>query len=214
MNKNLLIIGASTYGVVAFEIATDMGCFEKINFVDDERKITPNGIEVVGTTKDIGELANQYSNIFVAIGDPEVRLSFLKRIGEETPYFIVSLVSPKACVSPSAQVMNGSIIEPMAVVHANSVICPGCIISAGAVVNHATMCCDGVHVDCNATVDGYCLVPARTKICSGEVYKRKDAIKTEDLFFDAQKWTERLADISKRPQKGIDGLAHTFESRM
>lgn len=38
MNKNLLIVGASTYGVVASEIAADMGCFEKIDFVDDERK--------------------------------------------------------------------------------------------------------------------------------------------------------------------------------
>lgn len=45
MNKNLLIVGAGTYGVVASEIATDMGCFEKIAFVDDERKTTPNGIE-------------------------------------------------------------------------------------------------------------------------------------------------------------------------
>ena len=187
MNKNLLIVGAGTYGVVASEIAADMGCFEKIDFVDDERKTTPNGIGVVGTTQDIDELAIQYSNIIVAIGNPEVRLSLLNRIKSETPYRIVSLVSPKAYVSPSAQIMSGCIIEPMAVVHTGCVICPGCIISAGAIVNHATMCCDGVHVDCNATVEGYCLVPAGTKICSGEVYKRKDTIKTEDLFFDPQK---------------------------
>lgn len=214
MNKNLIIIGASTYGVVASEIAADMGCFEKIDFVDDERKTTPNGIDVVGTTQDIDELALQYSNIIVAIGNPEVRLSLLNRIKEETPYRIVSLVSPKAYVSPSAQIMSGCIIEPMAVVHTGCVICPGCIISAGAIVNHATMCCDGVHVDCNATVDGYCLVPAGTKICSGEVYKRKDTIKTEDLFFDPQKWAERLVDISKRTPKEIDGLEYTFESGM
>ena len=107
MNKNLLIIGASTYGVVASEIAADMGCFEKIDFVDDERKTTPNGIDTVGTTRDIDELAIQYSNIIVAIGNTEVRLSLLNRIKEETPYRIVSLVSPKAYVSPSAQIMSG-----------------------------------------------------------------------------------------------------------
>ena len=45
------------------------------------------------------------------------------------------------------------------------------------------MCCDGVHVDCNVTVEGYCLVPAGTKVCSGEVYQRKDTVRTEDLFF-------------------------------
>ena len=214
MNKNLLIIGAGTYGVVASEIAADMGCFEKIDFVDDERKTTPNGIDVVGTTRDIDELVIQYSNIIVAIGNPEVRLSLLNRIKEETPYRIVSLVSPKAYVSPSAQIMSGCIIEPMAVVHTGCVICPGCIISAGAIVNHATMCCDGVHVDCNATVEGCCLVPAGTKICSGDVYKRKDTIKTEDLFFDPQKWAESLTDISKRTPKEIDGLEYTFESGM
>lgn len=176
MNKNLLIIGAGTYGIVASEIAADMECFEKIDFVDDERKTTPNGIDVVGTTQDIDELALQYSNIIVAIGKPEVRLSLINRIKEETPYRIVSLVSPKAYISPSAQIMSGCIIEPMAVVHTGCVVCQGCIISAGAVINHATVCCDGVHVDCNATVEGYGLIPAGTKICSGEVYKRKDTM--------------------------------------
>lgn len=79
-------------------------------------------------------------------------------------------------------------------------------------MNHATMCCDCVHVDCNATVEGYCLVPAGTKACGGD--KRKDTIKTEDLFFDSQKWAESLTDISKRTPKEIDGLKYTFESGM
>lgn len=99
-------------------------------------------------------------------------MSLLKKIKGETSCSIASLVSPKAYVSPSAEIMSGCIIEPMAVVHTGCVICTGCIISAGAVVNHATTCCDGVHVDCNATVAGYCIVPAGTKVCSGEVYKK------------------------------------------
>ena len=67
---------------------------------------------------------------------------------------------------------------------------------------------------CNATAEGYCLVPAGTKICSGEVCKRKDTIKTEDLFFDPQKRAESLMDISKRTPKEMDGLEYTFESGM
>ena len=72
-----------------------MKCYEKIDFVDDERKTTPNGIEVVGATHDIDESAVEYSNIILAIGNPDVRLPMLKRIKEETPYLIVSLISPK-----------------------------------------------------------------------------------------------------------------------
>lgn len=177
MNRSLLIVGASTYGVVASEIAADMGCFEKISFVDDTRMTTPNGIEVIGAVKDISELSNQYSDIIVAIGNPKIRLSLLDKIQKETQYRIASLVSPKSYISPSAKIMSGCIIEPMAVVQAGSVICSGCIISAGAVVNHESMCCDGVHVDCNATVEGYCVVSAGTKICSGEVYKHKAAVR-------------------------------------
>lgn len=191
MNRNLLIVGASTYAVIAFEIAADMGCFEKIDFVDDKRKTTPNGIEVVGTTWDIDKLAVKYSNIIIAIGDPEVRLSFISRIKEETPYRIVSLISPKAYISPSAEIMSGCIVEPMAVVHAGCVIAEGCIISAGAVVNHASMCFEGSHVDCNATVPGYMTVPAKIKVPSGTVYKNVMHTPTE-----------------------IDGLQYSFESGM
>lgn len=187
MNKNLLIVGAGVYALVAKEIAESMGCFEKIAFVDDNAKTTPNGIEVVGRVSDVENLVSEYYNVVIAIGNPEVRLGLIQKLNEETPCRIVTLVSPRAYVSPSAQIGKGCIIEPMAVVHTGCVLTTGCIISAGAVVNHASMCCDGVHVDCNATVEGYSLVPAGTKICCGEVYKRKDTIKPEDLFFDSQR---------------------------
>ncbi len=196
MDKNLLIVGASTYAMVAFEIAEDMGCFEKISFVDDKRETTPNGIPVVGTTQDFARLSSEYSNIIVAIGNPEVRLSLLNRIKEETYYRIVSLVSPKAYISPSARIMRGCIIEPMAVVHTGCVIEQGCIVSAGAVINHASMCCKGAHIDCSATVEGYCLVQSGTKLNCGAVYRRKDTVKTGDINYDLQKWEEHLRVFS------------------
>ena len=192
MNNNLLIAGAGIYGIVAKEIAESMKCFEKIAFVDDNsRKTTPNGIEVIGTCDDIENLAADYSNIIVAIGNPEVRLSLIRKIEEETPFKIVTLVSPYAYVSPSAQIMKGTIVEPMAVIHTGAVLAVGCIVSAGAVVNHASMCCDGVHVDCNATVAGMTLVPAGTKIKSGEVYDRK-TVDANDLFFNPEEWARKI----------------------
>lgn len=156
--------------VVALEIAKDMGCFEKIDFVDDGRKIAANGKEVIGTTKQLGELSEQYRNIVIAIGNPQIRLLLLKKV-KEVKFEIVSLISPKAYISQSAQIKEGCIIEPMTVIHSGCVISEGCIISAGAVLNHFSTCCDCVHVDCNATVEGSAFVPSGTKICSGEVYK-------------------------------------------
>lgn len=183
MNQKLLIVGAGVYGLVAKEIAESMGCFEKISFVDDSAKETPNGIPVCGGFADLNTLSAEYGNVIVAIGNPDVRLNLLRRIEEQTTCRIVTLVSPHAYISPTAQIAKGSIIEPMAVVHTGCVIASGCIVSAGAVVNHCSMLCDGVHIDCNATVAGYTLVPKGTKVCSGEVF-RGDQIRAEDLFAD------------------------------
>ena len=121
MNRNLLIVGAGIYGVVAMEIAESMKSFDKIAFVDDNAKTTPNGIEVVGTTTDIDSLVCEYNNVVVAIGNPEVRLNLIRKFEVETPCRIVTLVSPHAYISPSAQVMKGSIIEPKAVIHAGNI---------------------------------------------------------------------------------------------
>ena len=170
MNGNLLIVGAGSYALVAAEVAANMGCFEKIAFVDDAAKALKNGAPVVGTTRDLERLEREYSYVIVAIGNPKVRLSFLEKIQKETTYQIPSLVSPRAYIAPSAKVMRGCIIEPMAVIHSGSVLEEGCIISAGAVVNHESTCCRGVHVDCNGTVEAYTIVPAKTKIPCGEVY--------------------------------------------
>lgn len=171
MYGNLLIVGAGSYALVAAEIAADMGCFGKIAFIDDKAETLRNGTPVIGTTRDIGSLAEEYGYAVVAIGNPEVRLSLLDKIRKETACQIPALISPRAYVSPSAKIMSGCVIEPMAVVHTACLIEEGCILSAGAVVNHESVCGKGVHVDCNGTVASYTCVPAGMKICSGEVYK-------------------------------------------
>ncbi len=171
MSKNLLIVGAGMYADVAAEIAQSMNCFEKIGFLDDERKSTPCGRTVVGKISDIEKFTSKYENAVVAIGNPKTRLSLLNMMRKTNLYRIVSLISPQAYIAPSAKILQGCIIEPMAVVQAGCELSSGCIVSAGAVINHASICEEGVHIDCNATVEGYSRVPSEMKICCGEVYK-------------------------------------------
>ena len=173
MIQNLLIVGAGIYGLVAKEIAESMGCFLRIDFVDDGAKETPDGTPVIGTTKDLPELSKRYANVVIAIGNPDVRQKLIRFIEEETLLRLVTLVSPRAYVSPSAQIGKGSIIEPMAVIHTSCVLGKGCLICAGAVVNHAAMCGDCVQVDCNATVAGNTAVPGGIKVASGTIFEKK-----------------------------------------
>ncbi len=168
----MLIIGAGIYGLVAKEIAENMRCFEKIDFIDDCSKNVSDGTETIGTFADLERLSEEYDFVVIAIGNPEVRLRLLQKIETETTLQISTLISPDAYVSSSAQIGKGCIIEPMAVVHTGCVLGRGCLVSAGAVVNHASVLGDGVHIDCNATVEGYVSVPKGTKVESGTVLKK------------------------------------------
>lgn len=191
MNKNLLIVGADCCGRSARETAQAMGCFEDIAFLDDDIKEMPDGSKILGKVDDFESFVTEYSNIFVAIANPETKLNLLQKIKETTPYKIVTLISPRAYISPTAQIMQGSLVEAMATINTGSVIATGCIIEAGCVINRCSMCCDGVHMACNATVSDNTLVPAGTFIDSGVVYKR-DTIDVNDLFFNPEKWHNSL----------------------
>lgn len=155
MNKNLLVLGAGQYGIVAKEIAEAMNVFEKIDFLDDTSELA------IGKLNDYEPLAANYSYAVVAIGDAELRLKWIQKL-EEACFTIAILVHPKAYVSPSAQLMKGTIVEPMAVVQSNSTVAIGCIISSGAVVNHNCFVGDGCHVDCGAVVEAGSNIPAKT----------------------------------------------------
>lgn len=127
--KNLLIIGAGQYGMVAKEIAESMKCFEKIDFVDD---VYPSA---VGKICDIDKLIHEYDSAVVAIGNTELRLNLIKGLCE-IGYEVPTLIHEKAYVSPSAKIGLGCFIEPMVVVHTAVSIETGCILSAGVILNH------------------------------------------------------------------------------
>ena len=179
MNKNLLILGAGQYGQVAKEIAEAMGCFEKIDFLDDGKEFA------VGKLSSYKDFLNSYSYAIVAIGNPDVRMDWINKL-ENIGYRIAHIIHPKAYVSPSAQIMKGSIIEPMAVVNTECVISRGCIISAGAIINHNSICSEGVHVDCNASVPGNSKIPEKTKVTCGTVYRSivHTPTKTNDIKYN------------------------------
>lgn len=164
MNKNLLILGAGQFGLMVKELAESMNCFDKIDFLDDNSEIA------VGKLNDYEKLVCDYHYAVVAIGNPDIRLSWIHKL-EESCFYIAIIVSPMAYIAPSAQLMKGSIIEPMAVVQANSTVAIGSIISSGAVVRHNAFVGDGCHIDCNAVVMSGSIVLAKTKVEVGSVYK-------------------------------------------
>ena len=175
MNKNLLILGAGQYGTVVKEIAKTMGCFEKIDFLDDSfgMDATEGNYheKSIGKLSDFENFITDYSYAIVAIGSPEIRKMWTEKLIEAC-YKIPIIVSPKAFVGNTAQLRYGVVIEPMAVVHENVAIGIGTYISAGAVINHNSFVADYCHIDNNAVVMRGALVPSMTYIEPLEVVRK------------------------------------------
>ncbi len=160
--KNLLILGAGQYGQIVYETAEAMECFGRIDFLDDQNPIA------VGCLEDYLTMHEQYDCVFVAIGNPVIRLEWIQKT-EQAGYELVTLIHPKAYVSKTATLSKGCIVEPMAVVHAGAVVEVGGLICAGSVVNHNSVVQRGCQIDCNAVIPARAVIPEMTKIPCGTV---------------------------------------------
>lgn len=176
MNKNLLILGADTYGIVVKEVAEEMGCFEKIAFLDDTCGTAGSNckVEIVGKLSDYEKFSTEYSYAIPTMDNPELRLQLLENL-EAASYTIPILVSDRAYVSPSAQVEKGVVVEPLAAIHANSVVGGASFISIGAVIDHNAFVAPACHIGCNAVIMSHAWVKAGTKVKPCETVSSFDA---------------------------------------
>ena len=90
-------------------------------------------------------------NSVVSIGNNEIRKTLIRRLqSADAP--LISLIHPRAYVSPSAEIGIGSIILPGAIIHTNAKIGQGCIVSIGALIDHDAVIEDFTHIDAGAVV--------------------------------------------------------------
>ena len=164
--QNLLILGAGQYGTIAGETAQAMGCFSRIDFLDDANP------SALGKLSLCSDLRSSYDCAFVAIGDAWVRMHWLAEL-VRAGYEPAVLIHPRAWVSPSARLMGGTIVEPMAVVQANAVVEEGVLLCAGCVVNHNARVMRGCKIDCCAAVCANATVPEAAYVPAGTCFGGK-----------------------------------------
>ena len=175
MNQRLLILGAGRCGQMTKEIAEAMGCFTQINFPDDQ---APGA---VGKLLDYERFSTEYGYTIPALESGTQRLKWIRKL-EESCYQIPVLLHPRAYVSPSAQLMKGTIVEPMAVVQTNTTVAISCLLSAGAVVEQNCFIGDGCHIGCNASVPAGTILPAQTKVICSCVYQPMSLQEDAELY--------------------------------
>lgn len=160
--SNLLIIGAGQYGCVAQEIAESMGCFDRVEFIDD------NSPKAIGAIRDLPKFVNEFDAAFVAIGNSHFRLECIEKL-ENLGFNIATLIHSSAFVSKLTVLGHGTVVEPLATVQANCKIGKGVLICSGAVIKHNSVVEDGAYIDCNSTVAGS-VVPRFTRTLYNEVF--------------------------------------------
>ena len=163
-SKRLLIVGAGGQGRLCREIALAMGCFEKIDFIDDNSDLA------IGKLSEIESLRSEYSCAFVALGNNNLRSEVTEKL-EALGFEIPVLIHPTAYISPSSVIGKGSVIAPKAVINTGAVLGEGCIASIGVLIDHDCSIGSFVHVNTGAICMAGSKVPAYTKVDAGAVYK-------------------------------------------
>lgn len=165
MNNNLLILGAGGYGHVVREIAEDSGIFDKIDFLDDSSPLA------IGKFGDAEKFLKGYPNAIVALGNAELRLGYIEKL-RAAGFQIPAIISPRAYVSKSAKIGNGTIVEPFSAVNANSEVGIGVLLRCGSVIDHNAKVGDFCYVDCGVVVKANNSVGFKIKIAANSVVEK------------------------------------------
>lgn len=162
MSDSIVLIGGSGHAKVIIDCIRASGR-EIFGILDDgiPAGSTVQGVPVLGSVSEYGKYTD---NLFlIAIGSNAVR----RRIAESCDIRWAVVVHPRAVVSPSAQLGEGTVVMPNAVVNASACVGKHCIINTGAVVEHDNVLGDYVHVSPNAALGGTVTVGDGTHIGIG-----------------------------------------------
>lgn len=179
--SGLLILGAGGHGKVVVEIASLMGKWDKLAFLDDNSELNEvNGIPVIGGSGNLENVRGDYEYAFVAIGNNRKRLSLIDRIFE-VGYQIPVLTHPFTSISGNCRIDLGSVVMAGAVINTNVTIGMGCIINTSSSVDHDCIIEDGVHISPGAHIGGTARIGRNSWICIGASISNNINIGSESI---------------------------------
>ena len=175
MKNNLLILGAGMFGTVVKEIAEEMGAFGKIDFLDDtfgSGEFEGNYHEQsIGKLEDYEKFVMDYKYAIVAIGDPEVRMEWTKKLMYAN-YNVPGIVSKRAYLSNTAQLGRGVVVAPLAAINPRAHVGEGTFVMAGAIVDYNTFVADYCKIQCGTVVMPGALMTNFTKTEPNSVVRK------------------------------------------
>lgn len=168
MKEKLLIIGASGHGKVVADIALKMNKWQRIAFLDDNESLKNSlGLEVLGTSKDIGAYINEW-DIFVAIGNNSTREKIQVELQAQRATF-PTLTHPQATIGEEVEIAEGTVVMAGVIINSSTKIGRGCIINTGSTVDHDSLIEEFVHISPGAHLAGNIIIRRQSWIGIGSV---------------------------------------------
>jgi len=135
--RELLVIGAGGFGRSVAEAAAASGAFAVVGFADDRwPDLEPIwGLPILGRIADLAALRVHATAAVIAIGD-NARRRAVFALATAAGFELVSVIHPRAIVSPSALVGSGVTVMAGAVIGCEAQLGDGVVVSAGAVIDH------------------------------------------------------------------------------
>jgi sugar O-acyltransferase (sialic acid O-acetyltransferase NeuD family) len=171
-----VLIGAGGHAKVVYEIAEQ----NRINFDGfiDPRMLSLKGLKKLQDN-------DSFESYFIGIGGVNVsqlgKRHLLYQNFKLNGSSSFKLLSPRAYVSHSAVVGNGTLVAHNAVIQADANIGENVIINTNAVVEHDAIIEDGAHIGPGAIILGGALVGAMSMIGAGAVILPGQEVRSETL---------------------------------
>lgn len=151
----LLVVGAGGHGRSIVEAAGMSGQFYVVGFLDDSLPVatTALGVPVLGPVASIAKHRVAAGQAIVAVGNNVAREKLMRQVAA-AGFDWATVVHPRAIVSPSALLGEGSAVMAGAILGTEARLGVGSIVNCGAVVDHHATVEDFGHLGVNASMAG------------------------------------------------------------
>ena len=171
---DIILVGSCGHASSCIDVIELSREFKIAGFVDKASKDVFNlnlPYPILGIDDDLEKLRHKFSYALIAVGQiktPNIRIG-LFRLLKELDYKLPRIISPKAYVSKSAQIGEGTVVFHDAMVNADAKIGQNCIINSKVLVEHDAIVGDHCHISTGAILNGNVVIGNESFIGTGVV---------------------------------------------